>query len=308
MPVLISNCSDTNALAGAFSKAQKYVADNNFKLQKSKDDILKMMKAATTQKPPDRPEVRFEDMGKTITATVGKNKKTVLVIATKVQSAADPRPALKEIEALLKDVDGKVGAQIQLLTKKSTTIEHFMNVGQEGCNALYVLIKEMQNKGTKGDKIGAFKSNPNVGTFMKAISENGASAEASIKEWDNLAKQAGQFQGVIGLVENRMKTISALLIKPEHVNEAKAVEQALAKMKSGLMEFVAMDIPRGTGFLKIDDGTAVGDIEGKASMGFKNTLKALEERTKKGEETARTFRQQHTGDALKHIQALAQKF
>ncbi len=308
MPTLISNCSDTNALAGAFAKVQKYAADQNFKLQKSKDDVLKLMAACSAQKPPDRPEVKFEDVGKTITVTVGKSKKTVLVVATKEQSVADPRPALKEIAALLKDIDGKIGAQIEELTKKSTAIAHFIGVGEEGCNALYVLIKEMQKKGTQGEKVGAFKSNPNVGAFMKTISENAASAEASIKDWDNLAKQASQFQGVIGLVENKVKTISALLVKPEHVNEVKGVQQALAKMKSGLMDLVALDIGRSTAFLKIDDNMPVGDIDSKASMGFKNTLKALEERKKKGEETARSLRQQHTGDALKHIQALAQKF
>ena len=309
MAILISNCSNTTALAGAFSKAQTYAKDNDFKMQKAQSDILKMMEACAKLKPPDRPEVKFEDMGKTITVTVGKNKKTVLVIATKEQAVADPRPALKEIEAVLKDLDGKVGSHMQNMAKTSTAIEHFVNVGQEGCNAFYVLIKEMQNKGTQGEKVGAFKSNPNVGAFMKTISENGTSAEKSINEWDNLSKQASQFQGLIGLVENKVNTVSAFLVKPEQVSETKAVQQALLKMKDALVNLVALDIPRGTGFLKIDDGTPVGDIESKANMSFKSTLKALEERKKKGEEAARSLRQQHTGEALKHIQALAaQKF
>lgn len=305
MATLISNCSDTKALPGAFAKAQKYADDNDFKISKTKDDVLKMMAACAALKPPDRPEVKFEDLGKTLTATVGKNKKTVLMIGTKEQAAADPRPALKEIAAILKDIDGKVGAHMSLMAAKSTAIEHFINVGQEGCNALYVVIKEMQSKGNKGATLGAFETNDNMATFMKAITDNGVSAEAAIKQWDALAKQAGQFQGLIGLIETKVKTVAVLVAKPDQVNEIKAVQASLTAMKHDLGEIVNLDIPRGTGFLKMGDSTAVGDIEGKASMSFKSTLVALEERKKKGGDAVRSLRQQHTGDALKHLQALA---
>lgn len=117
MAILISNCADTNSLSAAFSKAEKYAVDKNFKLQKSKDDILKLMAACAAQKPPDRPEVKFEDAGKTITVTVGKSRKTMLVLATKVQSPDISKLAEDVKRDLVGSREGAVGG-IEVLVEQ----------------------------------------------------------------------------------------------------------------------------------------------------------------------------------------------
>jgi hypothetical protein len=207
MPTLISNCSDTNGLAGAFSKVQKYADDQNFKIQKSKDDILKLMAACTAQKPPDRPEVKFEDVGKTITATVGKNKKTMLVVATKMQTAD--------------------------ISKLTDDIKKIIIGSREGATGgVAVLLEQEKKLGNNPPALRAYwnTSIPQVGDQIKDFEKGIQEARKKLESTETLIKLAPP-QGWERIVAEANKVIDdAVKVRQKADDDLKKIHQRFLKL------------------------------------------------------------------------------
>lgn len=294
MPTLISNCSDTKALSAAFSKVKDYAAKNSFKLQKAEADVLKMMAACTAQKPPDKPEVKFEDNGMAITCTVGKAKKVVTNLGAKNQS---PSPALKlglaKVEALVTDVSGKVGDLLLDMTKISSNYAHFVNMGAEGVNALSVVVKEMQAKGNASANLGGFKTNATVAKSIAELQQIAAKAEDILKQWTPLATRATQFQAVIKQVQAEADKIIALA----PTDKAKGLQTAMDGLAADIKQTLEFDAPP-TGavkFIRVDDSTTVANLKAKETMDFQDGVNKYQQRIKAGTDKIRSFREQHTG-------------
>ncbi|MDE3167415.1 MAG: hypothetical protein KGN36_16555 [Acidobacteriota bacterium] len=305
MGTTIAACDNTKTLPAAFAKLKKYAEDHEFKLEKTQADILKMMSECSQRK--YKPDVKFEDLGKSISCSVGKSSKKTATVAVKDESAK-PNPAFQaaiaRTAALVEDVGAKARAQMENMAKVATNYGHFINVGVEGVNALWVVVEEMRKNGNASPTLAGFKSNPHVAEFLKQIQDCEHKAQEILSaQWPPLESQARQFQNLIRAVEAEADKVAAIA-GADAVKHLKSDLDALAFEVKASIETDAPP-PGAVRFIRLADSTTVADLGNLVTMDFHTQISDYEKRVKDGTEKSRARGAQHTGDALKTLKSMA---
>ncbi|MBS1854214.1 MAG: hypothetical protein JST11_02530 [Acidobacteria bacterium] len=303
MGTTIAACDSTKTLPAAFAKLKKYAEDHEFKLQKTQADILKMMSDCSKRK--DKPDVKFEDLGKTISCAVGKSNKVTATVAVKDEKASPAfHAAVARIAALVEDVSEKARAQIEAMAKVATNYGHFVNMGVEGVNSLWAVVEEMRANGNQSPTLAGYKNNPHVAEFIRQIQDCEHKAEAILStQWPPLEAQAKQFQRLIEKVESEADKVAAVA-GMDAVKHLKTDLEALAFEVKAAYE-VDGPPPGAVKFIRVADGTSVSDLGALVAMDFRTQITDYEKRVKDGTEKARGRGEQHTGDALKILKSMA---
>jgi hypothetical protein len=300
MGTTIAACDSTKTLPAAFAKLKKYADDHDFKLQKTQADVLKMMSDCSKRK--DKPDVKFEDIGKTITCAVGKSSKMTATMGVKDEKASPAfQGAVAHIAALVEDVSGKARGQIENMAKVATNYGHFVNMGVEGVNSLWTVVEEMRKNGNQSPTLAGYKSNPHVAEFIKQVQDCEHKAEAILTaQWPPLESQAKQFESLIRKVESETKKVAGT----DAVQHLKSDLEALGFEVKAAYE-VDGPPPGAIKFIRVSDSTTVADLGNLVAMDYRDQISEYEKRVKDGTEKARTRGAQHTGDALKTLKSMA---